>query len=89
MRVEDAPPNVSPPRDAAMPESYAVYVVDERIHVWQYRADVTGETDWRFVETVNRDGDPRLTLEYAELTAPTPGGYWVYTKSYDCTMDCD
>jgi hypothetical protein len=83
-------PATEPPRDEALPETYAVRVTDDAVHVWEYRATVADRTgDWQFVETLDRDDDPRLSLEYAELSPGTADGHWVYSRSYDCQLDCD
>jgi hypothetical protein len=83
-------PATDPPREDAIAETYAVQVTDEHVHVWEYRATVP-EPDgaWQFVETLDREDDPRLSLEYAEFTAGTVDGYWVYSRDYDCELDCD
>jgi len=83
-------PATEPPREDAIPETYAVRVTDEYVHVWEYRATVA-EPDgaWQFVETLDRDDDPRLSLEYAEFALDTSDGHWVYSRTYDCERDCD
>jgi len=90
MTTDSQTPNVSPTRDAARPESYAVHVDADRITVFQYQvtlADPDGE--WTHVETLRRDADPRLALDQAEPMAPDEDGYWIYTKTYDCQLHCD
>jgi hypothetical protein len=65
-------------------------VTDTDIHVWEYRATVADpEGDWQFVETHHRADDPRLSLEYAELSPGTEEGHWVYSRTYDCEIDCN
>jgi len=83
-------PATEPPREDAILETYAVQVTDEHVHVWEYRATVA-EPDggWQFVETLDRDDDPRLSLEYAEFTLDAADGHWVYSRSYDCELDCN
>jgi hypothetical protein len=82
-------PELSPPRDEAIPESYALYVDTDQISVWQYRASITApDGQWHFVEKLGRENDPRLTLEVATLKPPTADGYWIYSRSYDCRLDC-
>jgi hypothetical protein len=83
-------PTTEPPREDAIPETYAVRVTDEHVRVWEYRATVA-EPDgaWQFVETLDRGDDPRLSLEYAEFTTGTADGHWVYSRDYDCELDCD
>ncbi|WP_018256115.1 hypothetical protein [Halomicrobium katesii] len=83
-------PAVEPPRTDAVPESYAVAVADEQIHVWQYQPTVANpDGDWQFVESLDRDGDPQLSLEYAEFAFDGEDGHWVYSRSYDCELDCN
>ena len=80
----------SPPRDHAAPDSYAIHVTADRINVWQYRVTVAEQDGaWNHVERLDRPKDPRLSLEYAELKAPTADGYWLYSRTYDCTLECD
>lgn len=82
-------PGPEPERAEAIPKSYAVYVTEQRIAVWQYRVDIgaPGGT-WRFVETLTREDDPRLSLDHAMLHPPGADGYWIYSKSYDCQLEC-
>jgi hypothetical protein len=83
-------PEVSPDRTDVMPDSYALYVDDQHVHVWQYRhtlAERDGE--WYHEETLDRDDGVRLSLAYATPTAPSAEGYWIYSRSYDCELDCD
>jgi hypothetical protein len=58
--------------------------------VWQFRVTLA-EPDggWTFVESQAHEKDPRLSLEYATLSAPADEGYWVYSRTYDCTLDCE
>jgi hypothetical protein len=82
--------STEPPRTDVVPDSYALDVRDERIHVWQYRVTASKRAGtWAYVETVDGVDGPYLTLEYAEFTPPTAGGYWVYCRSYDCELDCE
>jgi hypothetical protein len=79
----------SPNREVAVPESYALHVDDERIVVWQYRVDISDpDGDWQFVERLDRDDDPKVAMDYATLDPPTAEGYWIYSKSYDCELEC-
>jgi len=90
MSEQTTPRTPAPDREAAIPESYAVYVGDRSIDVWQYRltvADPDGE--WHFHERLDRENDPRLSLDFAQVTPPSPEGYWIYSKSYDCELDCE
>lgn len=90
MSSETTVPNVSPDRNDVISDTYAIYVDDEHIDVWQYRINVSEpDGEWYFVETLDRDNDPKLSLEYAALTSPTEDGYWIYSKSYDCELDCE
>ncbi len=47
------------------------------------------EGEWQLVETLDQDNAPRLSLDYATVQAPDDDGYWIYSKSYDCAMDCE
>jgi hypothetical protein len=89
MSTESAP-DVSPERDDVQPESYAVYVDEEAIHVFQYRVTLAErDGEWYFLETLARADDPRLSLDFATPRPPSDGGYWIYSKSYDCRLDCE
>ena len=91
MSSESQPPEAArPPRDDPLPESYALRVTDGEVHVWQYNPTISEpEGEWQYVETIDQVNAPRFTLEYATLTAPAGDGYWLYSKSYDCAMDCE
>jgi hypothetical protein len=90
MGENTTPPELSPPRDEAIPESYALYVDTDQISVWQYRVSIADpDGKWRFVEKLGRQNNPRLTLEDATLKPPTAEGYWIYGRSYDCRLDCE
>ena len=79
----------APDRDDAVPDSYALHVDDRGIDVWQYRVDLEQpDGAWRFVETHDAEDDLRASLEFAALTPPSGGGYWVYSRTYDCELDC-
>jgi hypothetical protein len=90
MASETLPPGSRhPPRADVRPESYAIRVTDGQIRVWQYRATLTDpDGEWHHVETLDRESDPRLSLDQAIVDAPGDDGYWIYSKSYDCTLDC-
>ncbi|MBB6647643.1 hypothetical protein [Halobellus ruber] len=90
MATETAHPEPKPDRGDVIPESFAVYVTAEWVHVWQYRVNVS-EPDgaWYFVETLDRANDPKLSMDHASPTAPTPDGYWIYSRTYDCELDCE
>lgn len=82
-------PVPDPPREDAIPGTYAVRVTENAIHVWEYRVTVADpDGDWQFVETLDRGDDPRLSIEYAELSPGTEDGHWVYSRTYDCELDC-
>lgn len=58
--------------------------------VWQYRITLAApDSEWQLVETLNQDKAPRLSLDYATVQLPEDDGYWIYSQSYDCAMDCD
>lgn len=53
MSDSTVPTDVSPGRDAVVPDSYAVPVTDEQVHVCQYRVTVSEpDGEWYFVETL-------------------------------------
>lgn len=84
------PPEPTPNRTDPIPESYGIYVSEERIHVWQYRHNVSEpDGEWQFVETFRQADQPRLSVEQATLTAPTADGYWIYSTAYDCVRGCN
>ncbi|MEF8827481.1 MAG: hypothetical protein V5A31_08220 [Haloferacaceae archaeon] len=83
-------PGPRPDRSEAIAGSYAIHVTDQGVRVWQYRVDVAAPGGrWRFVETLAHDADPTLALERTTLTPPSADGYWVYSTSYDCELDCE
>lgn len=83
-------PTPDPNRSETLPESYAIHVTDRRIHVWQYRVDLSNpDGQWRFVEMLDRERSPKLSLGHATLTAPDADGYWIYSRSYGCEIDCE
>lgn len=83
-------PRPRPDRSEAIAGSYAIHVSDRGATVWQYRVDIAAPGgQWCFVEALARDADPTLALEHATLTRPSDGGYWVYSRSYDCELDCE
>jgi hypothetical protein len=82
-------PGPRPDPSEAIAGSYAIHVSDRRVTVWQYRVDIAAPGGrWRFVEALDHDADPTLALEHATLTRPSADGYWVYSTSYDCELDC-
>lgn len=79
-----------PSRDDVMPESYALHISEETINVWQFRPTMTDPAgDWHHVETLNQNNTPRFTLEYAIIEDVDSSEYWIYTKSYECKLDCE
>lgn len=91
MSSETRPPNPArPPREDALPESYALRVTDTHVRVWQYNPTIsTPAGEWQYVETIAQDNAPRFALDYAMLKTPDGDGYWIYSKTYDCKLDCD
>jgi len=90
MSSEAPLPNDTPNQTDVIPDTYAIRVDDEQIQVWQYRIDVSEpDGQWRFVETLDLDNDPELSLAYATPMAPSADGYWIYSRSYDCELDCE
>jgi hypothetical protein len=80
----------TPPRDDVRPESYGIRVTDDTVRVWQYRVTLAEpDGEWHHVETLDQTDQPRLSLEYATVAPPHEDGYWIYSKSYDCALDCD
>jgi hypothetical protein len=80
----------APERSDVIAGSYAIHSNRRQIRVWQYRVGLSApDGEWRFVEAFAHESDPKLTLDHATLTAPAEEGYWVYTRSYDCTLDCE
>ena len=90
MSSESQPPATQPPRNDVLPESYALRVTDANVQVWQYNPTISDpEGEWQFVETIAQDNSPRFALDYAMLETPDDDGYWIYSKTYDCAMDCE
>jgi hypothetical protein len=90
MASAEVPTTVSPPRTDVLPDSYAIYATDEQIHVWQFRVNLSSPNgEWYFVESLDRKDGPRLSLEYATLSAPNPDGHWIFSRSYDCRLSCE
>ncbi|TKX37834.1 hypothetical protein [Halorubrum sp. CGM4_25_10-8A] len=89
MGTDTARESPAPNRDTAVPDSYAIYVDDRGVDVWQYRVDLEEPGGaWQFVETHDAGDDLRVSLELATLTPPSGSGYWVYSRTYDCETDC-
>ncbi|WP_311172117.1 hypothetical protein [Halobellus ordinarius] len=89
MAIETTP-EPTPTRNDVIPDSYAVYVDPGRIYVWQYRVNISEpDGQWYFVETLDRDNDPKLSMDHASLMPPTGDGYWIYSRTYDCELDCE
>ncbi len=90
MEAKPDHPEPTPNRTDVIPESYAVYVTAEWVHVWQYRITVSEpDGEWYFAETLDRDNDPKLSLDHASPMPPTPEGYWIYSRTYNCELDCE
>ncbi|MFB6250806.1 MAG: hypothetical protein ABEI27_03800 [Halobellus sp.] len=88
MSLEDQQ-RAEPPRTDAIPDSYAINVRAESIHVWERRVTAQSPTgEWRFVETLDPEDDPSVSVEYAEFTPAADGQYWVYCRTYECHLDC-
>jgi hypothetical protein len=90
MGSEVTTPSPAPDRTDIVAGSYAVYVGRQQIRVWQYRVNVE-EPDgkWCFIESLDVDDDPRLSLEWLQPTPPGADGYWLYADSYECELDCE
>ena len=90
MATDTSHPEPEPDRTDVIPESYAVYVTEAWVHVWQYRASVSDpDGAWHYVERLDRSTDPKLSLDHATPTSPTPEGYWIYSRTYSCELDCE
>jgi hypothetical protein len=90
MASSTTPPESTPNRNDVIADSYAIHVDERRISVWQYRIGISApDGEWRFVEMFDYDEDPKLTVERATLTSPTKEGYWIYSRFYDCHLDCE
>jgi hypothetical protein len=82
--------SVSPPRTDIQHETFAIHVTDAHVIVWQYRLTLSApDGEWHLVETLDQDNAPRLSLDYATVHPPDDVGYWIYSKSYDCALDCE
>jgi hypothetical protein len=80
----------NPPRDDVRPESYGIRVTDEAVYIWQYRVTLAEpDGEWHHVETLDQTDQPRLSLEYVTVAPPDEDGYWIYSKSCDCALDCN
>jgi len=89
MGVDTVQERSTPNRDTAVPDSYAIYVNDGGVDIWQYRVNLEEPGGaWRFVESHDPEDDLRVSLELATLTPPSESGYWVYSTTYDCETDC-
>lgn len=90
MGTDDNQTRLAPGRSDAVPDSYAIHVDNQSIEVWQYRVNLDEpDGSWRFVEAHNPEDDLRVSVDFATLTPPADNGYWVYSKTYDCEMDCN
>ncbi|MFD1599651.1 hypothetical protein [Halobellus rarus] len=90
MATRTTAPEPTPERGDVLPDSYAVYVGAERINVWQYRVNIS-ERDgaWYFVESLDREQGPKLSMDQASPMPPSAEGYWIYSRTYDCELDCE
>ncbi|MFD1684893.1 hypothetical protein [Halobellus litoreus] len=90
METSATAPDPTPERADVIPDSYAVHVGAERIDVWQYRITISDpDGAWHFVETLDREKDPKLSMDQASPMPPTAAGYWIYSRTYDCELDCE
>jgi hypothetical protein len=90
MSEHEKPTDIEPPESDVRPDSYAVRVDETHVHVWQYQITVADpEGTWQFVERLDRKRNPRLSLEQVRPKEPGADGYWLYSRSYDCTLDCE
>ena len=82
-------PTRTPPTEQAIPDSYAIFIDTDQIHVWQYQVTLDApDGDWHYLETLSQADRPRISIEYATVEAPTTDGYWIYRKTYSCELDC-
>lgn len=85
-----SPSAPTPERSQPIPDSYAIFVTETALHIWQYRHSISEpEGEWEFVETIAQADEPQLSLTQASLTPPDDEGYWVYAIEYDCSLGCD
>lgn len=64
-------------------------MTDDRVAVWQYQVSFSNpDGEWEHVESLDHEHRPLLSLESAELGAPGDD-YWLFTRRYDCTLDCE
>jgi hypothetical protein len=90
--TRDAQPSAGelPSRDDVLPKSYALHITKNIISVWQFRPTMSDPAgDWYHVETLQQNNTPRFNLEYATIENVGGSDYWIYTKSYECRLDCD
>lgn len=84
-----AEPAASPPRTTAPTDSYAIRVTEDRIDVWKYRVSFAeSDGEWVYEETLDREDEPRLSIESTALGSPASDGYWLYSQTYTCTLEC-
>jgi hypothetical protein len=90
MGIQPNNPEPTPERTDVIPDSYAVYVTDEWVHISEYRVSVS-EPDgaWYPVETLDRDNEPKLSLDHATPMPPESDGYWIYSRTYNCELNCE
>lgn len=90
MDTETTSPTATPDRTDVPPETFAIHVTDEQISVWQHHVTISSpDGEWTAVETLPLGDSVRLSLEYAKPVAPTEDGYWMYSRSYSCELDCE
>jgi len=90
MAAETDTPEPTPARTDVIPESYAVYVTAEWVYVWQYRVNIAEpDGEWYFIERLDRDTDPKLSLDHASPMPPESEEYWIYSRTYSCELDCE
>jgi hypothetical protein len=90
MAAETDPPEPTPPRTDVIPESYAIYVTADWVYVWEYRVNIS-EPDgkWDFVERLDQATEPKLSMDHASPMPPESEGYWIYSRTYECELDCE
>ena len=89
MEAQPNHPEPTPERTDVIPESYAVYVTDEWVHISQYRVNVS-EPDgaWYPVETLDRDNEPKLSLDHATPMPPASDGSCIHRRTYNREPHC-
>jgi hypothetical protein len=89
MGTEREHPPVTPAKENVRPDTYAIHVSDDRIAVCKYRVTIADQGgEWEFVDTFSRTEETKLSLERATMGEPDADGYWLYSRSYECHLDC-